>query len=293
MFDGFETRRIDTGQATIHCRVGGSGPPLLLLHGCPETHLMWHRVVETLARRFTVVAADLRGYGDSSKPSGAPDHSNYSFRAMAADQRQVMATLGFDRFRAVGHDRGARVLHRMALDSPHVLERIVLLDILPTIVLYERTDATFARAYWEWFFFVQGSDFPERLLSADPEAFLRHELGDLVDDGTIPGPVWTEYLRALSSREAMHGMCEDYRAGAGIDLKHDRADADRLVVCPLQVLWGARNVIWERFDVLEVWRRFAREVQGGEIDSGHYIAEQAPEATLEAMLPFLQRPVRR
>ena len=287
MFEGFETLRVDTAEATIHCRVGGEGPPLLLLHGCPETHLMWHKLAGALAQRFTVVAGDLRGYGDSSKPRGGPDHSNYSFRAMASDQRRLMAALGFQRFLAAGHDRGARVLHRMALDHAEALERMVLLDILPTLVLYEKTDAQFATAYWEWFFFVQQPDFPERLLAADPDAFLEHELGNLVADGTIPPAVWEEYRRVLSDPEAMHGMCEDYRAGASIDLEHDRADAGRRISCPVQVLWGSQNPIWQRFDMLAIWREFASAVTGRAIDSGHYIVEEAPDAALAAMLPFL------
>jgi haloacetate dehalogenase len=289
LFEGFENHRVDTTQTTINCRVGGAGPPLLVLHGCPQTHLMWHKLVPTLARRFTVVASDLRGYGDSSKPRGAADHTNYSFRAMAADQHELMATLGFERFSAVGHDRGARVLHRMALDQPDILDRLVLLDILPTTVLYDHADAQFAQAYWEWFFFVQRPDFPERVLSADPERFLRHELGDLVDNGTIPQTVWGEYLRVLDSELAMHTMCEDYRAGASIDLQHDRADADLRIACPVQILWGARNPIWERFDMLAIWRAHARAVQGAPIDSGHYLPEEAPDATLKAILPFLSQ----
>ncbi len=286
-FEGFTTERIRTAGATIHCRVGGAGPALLLLHGCPQTHLMWHKVVGTLSRSFTVVASDLRGYGESSKPRGAADHSNYSFRAMADDQVEVMAALGFERFSAAGHDRGARVAHRMALDHPGVLERLVVLDILPATVLYEEADAEFARTYWEWFFFVQEADFPERLLASDPEAFLRHEIGGLVDDGTVPPETWEEYLRVLSSADAMHGMCEDYRAGASVDLEHDRADSGRLVSCPLQILWGGRNRVWERFDMIEVWRRFAADVRGSEIDAGHYLVEEAPRETLGEMLSFL------
>jgi haloacetate dehalogenase len=287
-FEGFGLEQmVTTAGSTIRFRVGGDGPPLLLLHGCPQTHVMWHKVAITLSRSFTVVASDLRGYGDSSKPRGATDHSNYSFRAMAADQLEVMAALGFGRFLAAGHDRGARVIHRMALDHPGALEKVVMLDILPTTVLYAEADAQFATAYWEWFFFIQAADFPERLLSANPEAFLRHEIGGLLDNGTIPPTVWQEYRRVLSSENAMHAMCEDYRAGASIDLEHDKADAGRLVNCPMQVLWGARNSVWARFDMIRVWRGFARHVEGRAIDAGHYLVEEAPRETLEAMLPFL------
>jgi haloacetate dehalogenase len=288
LFEGFSTERVAVGDAVIHCRVGGSGPPLLLLHGCPQTHLMWHKLAPTLARHFTVVASDLRGYGDSSKPRGLPDHENYSFRAMAADQVGLMAKLGFGSFSAAGHDRGARVLHRMALDHADSLGRLVFLDILPTSVLYGRTDRQFASAYWEWFFFIQDHDFPETLLAAAPEAFLRYEIGPLVDDGTIPAAVWDGYLRALSGDGAMHGMCEDYRAGATIDLAHDAADAHRRIASPLLVLWGERNPVWQRFDMLGTWRQFADHVSGGAIDAGHYLAEEAAGQVLERILPFLR-----
>jgi haloacetate dehalogenase len=286
-FARFASRRIAVDGATIHCRIGGSGPPLLLLHGCPQSHLMWHKIADELAGRFTVVAADLRGYGDSSKPPGTPRHDNYSFRVMAADQIETMAALGFRRFMAVGHDRGARVLHRMALDHPQALSRIALLDILPTSILYGSADRTFASAYWEWFFFTQAADFPEEVLSANPAAFLRHELGTLLDTGIIPPDVWDEYLRVISGKTAMHGMCEDYRAGASIDLEHDAADAQRQLACPVMILWGDRNPIWARFDMLDVWRRFASIVEGGPLPAGHYIAEEVPEELLSRLQPFL------
>jgi len=272
----------------IHCRIGGEGPPLLLLHGCPQTHLMWRRLAPALSREFTIVASDLRGYGDSGKPQGLPDHANYSFRRMATDQIELMTRLGFDKFSAVGHDRGARVLHRMALDFPDRLQRLAFLDILPTTVLYEQTDRHFANAYWEWFFFTQGQGFPEKLLSADPESFLRYELGHLVDDGTIGPDVWKEYLRVLRDKAAMHGMCEDYRAGATIDLAHDAADAGRRIGVPLLLLWGARNPVWERFDMIGTWQRFAKNVVGSPIQAGHYLAEEAPERVLDELLPFMR-----
>jgi haloacetate dehalogenase len=287
MFDQFLSRDVDLHNVRIHCRMGGSGPPLLLLHGCPQTHVMWHKVAPALAKHFTVVASDLRGYGDSSKPRGRVDHANYSFRAMAADQLEVMSNLGFESFSAVGHDRGARVLHRMALDRPEALSRVALLDILPTPHLYGHTDRTFATRYWEWFFFVQECDFPETLLAGNPEAFLRHELGELVDSGVIGAEAWREYLRALSDPAVMHGMCEDYRAGATIDLEHDAADAARKVSCPLMLLWGDENPIWRRFDMLEVWRQYAVAVVGASVRAGHYLAEEAPDQVLAELLPFL------
>jgi haloacetate dehalogenase len=286
-FSGFDTRLIEVNGASMFTRVGGSGPPLLLLHGCPQTHLMWRKVAGSLAERFTVVATDLRGYGGSSKPRGLPNHENYSFRAMATDQVEVMKHFGYSKFSAIGHDRGARVLHRMALDHPTALDRVTFLDILPTSVLYQTADRTFAFAYWEWFFFIQPADFPETLLAANPESFLRHELGSLVDAGVISVDVWQEYLRVLSSKEAMHAMCEDYRAGATIDLEHDARDARRRIDIPLLLLWGARNPIWSRFDMLDVWRRFAANVTGKPLDVGHYLAEEAPLQLLEQIMPFL------
>ena len=286
-FEGFKSHFIDVSGARIHCRVGGDGPPLLLLHGCPQSHFMWHKLAPALSLRFTVIASDLRGYGDSSKPQGLPDHANYSFRAMAGDQVELMAKLGFSSFSAVGHDRGARVLHRMALDSPTALHKAALLDILPTKVLYENTDKQFASAYWEWFFFIQGGGLPEKLLSADPEAFLRYEIGHLVDSGVIGGAAWAEYLRVLQGEAAMHGMCEDYRAGASIDLEHDTVDKGRLAEVPMLLLWGELNPIWQKFDMLEVWRQHVTSVTGRGIRSGHYLAEEAPNQVLDALLPFL------
>lgn len=286
-FESFESKFIDVGDAKIHCRMGGDGPALLLLHGCPQTHYMWHKLAPALSQRFTVIASDLRGYGDSSKPQGLPDHANYSFRAMARDQVELMEKLGFASFLAVGHDRGARVLHRMALDWPAALRKAALLDILPTKVLYEQTDKQFASAYWEWFFFIQEGDFPEKLLGANPEAFLRYELGHLVENGVIGSTAWQEYLRALQDEAAMHGMCEDYRAGASIDLEHDAVDQGRLAEVPLLLLWGELNPVWQRFNMLDVWRLFAKSVTGKGIRSGHYLAEEAPSDVLAALLPFL------
>jgi haloacetate dehalogenase len=287
LLESFATHDIQVTDATIHCQVGGSGRPLLLLHGCPQTHVMWHKVAPALANHFTVVASDLRGYGDSSKPRGLPDHSNYSFRAMATDQVEVMTSLGFKSFSAVGHDRGARVLHRMALDQPETLTRVALLDILPTSFLYAHADRDFAAKYWEWFFFIQAHDFPEQMLSGNPEALLRYELGALADRGVVVPEAWREYLRVLSSPDAMHGMCEDYRAGASIDLEHDAADASRKILCPLMALWGNQNPVWRRFDMLEVWRKYAESVIGCGLDAGHYLAEEAPAAVLAHLLAFL------
>jgi haloacetate dehalogenase len=207
---------------------------------------------------------------------------------MAADQTALMTQLGFANFSAAGHDRGARVLHRMALDFPGRLQRLAFLDILPTTVLYEQTDRHFATSYWEWFFFAQGQGFPEKLLSVDPESFLRYELGHLADDGTIAPEIWNEYLRVLQGQASMHGMCEDYRAGATIDLAHDAADTGRRIEAPLLLLWGSRNPVWKRFDMIGTWQRFASSVVGHPIQAGHYIAEEAPDRVLEELVPFMR-----
>jgi haloacetate dehalogenase len=287
MFEGFTRHRIETSQSTtINLVAAGTGDGLLLLHGCPETLVMWHKIAPALADDFAVVASDLRGYGDSSKPLGASDHRTYSFRAMARDQVEVMTALGHDRFMVVGHDRGARVVHRMALDHPEAVTKAAVLDILPTLTLYEETDAQFARAYWEWFFFIQGYDFPETLIGAAPEEFLRYELGPLVDGGVIAQQAWEEYLRCIRDRAAIHAMCEDYRAGASIDLEHDRSDLDRKVTCPLLVLWGGENPIWRRFDMLDTWRQRAATVTGEALACGHYLPEEAPDATYARLHAF-------
>jgi haloacetate dehalogenase len=275
---------------TINAIVGGSGPPLLLLHGHPQTHAIWHRVAPRLAEQFTVVACDLRGYGDSSKPQGAPDHANYSKRAMAADMVAVMQSLGCATFRVLAHDRGARVAHRLALDHPQAVERMALLDIAPTLAMYEQTSDTFARAYWHWFFLIQPAPLPERLIDADPAAYVRDVMGRR-SAGLAPFDprALAEYQRCLALPGAAHGICEDYRAAATIDLEHDRFDRDagNRMALPLMVLWGEQGVVGRCFDPLAEWQRVAADVQGGALPCGHYIAEEAPDMLLERVLPFL------
>ena len=293
MFDGFETRRVATSGAEINLRLGGSGPPLLLLHGYPQTHVMWHRVAPYLAERFTVAAADLRGYGDSAKPASDPAHAAYSKRAMARDQVEVMSSLGFERFAVVGHDRGARVAHRMALDHPDRVERAAVLDICPTLAMYERTDMAFASGYYHWFFLIQPYDLPERLIAADPDFYLESKTGGFGLDPrkdvseTFDPAALEDYKRCFRDPAAIHASCEDYRAAATIDLEHDRADLNRKIACPLLALWGTQGLVGQQFDVLGLWRERAGDVTGRSIDCGHYLAEEAPADTLAALQAFL------
>jgi haloacetate dehalogenase len=274
----------------IHGMAGGEGPPLLLLHGHPQTHAIWHKVAPRLAEHFTVLACDLRGYGDSSKPAPEPDHAGYSKRAMAADMLAVMRAHGFERFAVMAHDRGARVAHRLLADHPQAVERAVLLDIAPTLAMYEGANDSFARAYWHWFFLIQPAPLPERLIEADPQAYVRDVMGRR-SAGLAPFDprALAEYARCLALPGTARGICEDYRAAAGIDLEHDRADRDagRMLDTPLLVLWGRDGVVARCFDPLREWRRLAAHVDGEALPCGHYIPEEAPEALLARALPFL------
>ncbi len=279
MFEGFKRVQVDTGEVTIHAVIGGKGQPLLLLHGYPQTHVIWHKVAPHLAERFTVIAADLRGYGDSGKPAGAPDHSNYSKRVMARDQVELMRQLGFERFLLAGHDRGARVAHRLALDHPERVLKLAVLDISPTLKMYESTNREFAQAYYHWFFLIQPSPFPEKLIGGNAEFYLRKKIGG-GSAGLAPftAEALDEYRRCFTP-ETIHGSCEDYRAAASIDLEQDRADiqAGRKVTCPLLTLWGQRGVIERCFSPLEDWAEVAMQVRGRALPGGHYLAEELPD----------------
>jgi haloacetate dehalogenase len=289
MLEGFTTTMIETSGAAICTSYGGNGPPLLLLHGYPETRLMWHKIAPRLAEHFSVVAPDLRGYGDSSKPSGGPDHAGYSKRAMALDQVEVMRALGFPRFRLVGHDRGARVAHRLCLDHPDAVERVALLDIAPTATMYAATSKAFATAYYHWFFLIQPYDLPERLLGGAPDAYLDALFGRLGQGGHAFDPaIVAEYKRCFRDPATIHATCEDYRAAAGIDLDHDAADAERKVGCPLLVLWGEKGVVGRLFDPIAAWRAKASDVRGNPLPCGHFLPEESPEETLAALLRFLR-----
>ncbi len=290
LFPGFSARRVAVADTEIECVVGGSGPPLLLLHGYPQTHAMWHRVAPALAQTYTVVCADLRGYGDSGKPSSDAAHAPYSKRAMATDMVQLMATLGHARFRLVGHDRGGRVSHRLAMDHPAAVERMAVLDISPTRIMFRATDQAFATAYYHWFFLIQPFDLPERLIGADPLYYLHKKLAGWGSGGGIFDPrAMAEYERCFADPATIHATCEDYRAAAGIDLEHDDADvaAGRKVQCPLLVLWGDKGVVHRLYDPVADWNSVAVDVRGRALTSGHYLAEEAPAATLEALQEFL------
>jgi haloacetate dehalogenase len=263
-------------------------PPLLLLHGFPQTLAMWHKVAERLQRNFALVIPDLRGYGDSDKPDSPPDHSAYSKRTMALDVLSLMRSFGFEEFLVCGHDRGGRVAHRLALDHPQTVRRLALLDISPTLSMYERTTMEFARAYYHWFFLIQPEPLPETLIGAAPSFYLRAKLGGWGSEGLAPfdARALAEYERCFAQRGAVHAMCEDYRAAAAIDLEHDRADSARLIDCRTHVLWGERGVVQRLFTPLEDWQaKCAQEVTGRALPTGHYIAEESPDllvAELEA-----------
>jgi haloacetate dehalogenase len=291
LFPEFATHDLDAPGARIRVRTGGGGPPVLLLHGYPQTHAIWHRMAGPLAARFTVVAADLRGYGDSGKPVSAPDHAPYSKRTMAQDMVDAMGLLGFDGFHVVGHDRGGRVGHRLALDHAPRVRSLTVLDIAPTLAMYEATSMEFARAYYHWFFLIQPPPLPERLIGADPEFYLREKLRGW-SQGRWPfdETAFAEYLRCFRNPATIHASCEDYRAAATIDLQHDRADRDagRRVRCPVLALWGERGTIHRCFRPLEEWRRVADgAVTGGPLPSGHYLPEEVPDAVLVELLSFL------
>ena len=289
MFEGFTPARIETAGAQIQFRSGGRGPPLLLLHGYPQTHAMWHKLAPALARHFTVICPDLRGYGDSSKPPSGEDHAGYSKRAMAADQAELMSKLGFERFQAVGHDRGARVLHRLCLDHPDRIERAALLDIIPTAEVFARTDKALATYYYHWFFLIQPHDLPERLIGGAPDFFLDRALRSWGGRAEVFTPeAVAEYRRCFRDPATIHATCEDYRAGASIDLEHDAADADRKVACPLLILWGEKGVVGRLYEPLAIWREKARHVEGAALPCGHFLPEEAPEETLTALHKFLR-----
>jgi haloacetate dehalogenase len=292
VLEGWERQEVDVDGTRIHAVVGGEGPPVLMLHGYPESHLMWHQVAPELAERHTVVLADLRGYGGSSRPASVADHASYSKRAMAADQVGLMRRLGFETFALVGHDRGARVAHRLCLDHPEAVSRVALLDIVPTRHVFAHVDRALAQGYYHWFFLAQDPDLPEHLIGADPGYWVRRKLaqwsGTAGIDAFAPEAV-EQYVRCFSDPDVIRASCEDYRAGASIDLEHDEVDAaaGRRVECPTLVLWGAEGFVARAYDVLDVWRAYAADVRGRALGCGHFLAEEKPDGTLAALDDFL------
>ena len=288
MFEGFESKRVTTKGTEINVKVAGNGPPLLLLHGYPQTHVIWHKIAPRLAEDFTVVVTDLRGYGDSGKPLSDAEHTPYSKRALAADQVEVMLSLGFSKFSVVGHDRGGRVAHRMVRDYPDRIGKIAVLDIAPTATMYGATDKKFASAYYHWFFLIQPNGLPEHMIGCDPEFYLSRKLAAWGKaNGAITEEAFKEYLRCFSKPETIHATCEDYRASAGIDLEHDAANADEKIDNPLLVLWGQEGFVASAYDVLKTWQDVASNVSGHAVSGGHFLPEEAPDETLKALLEFL------
>jgi haloacetate dehalogenase len=288
MFEGFTTRMVAGEGADIHLRLGGQGPPLLLLHGYPQTSAMWHRVAPGLAERHTVVAPDLRGYGRSAKPPSDPDHHTYSKRAMALDMVRVMAELGFDAFAVAGHDRGGRVGYRMALDHPQVVTRLAVLDIVPTYAMWQRMDRELAMATYHWLFLAQPDGLPETLIGADPAWWVREQLRRWAGQGaTFADEAMDEYVACFADPAAIHASCEDYRAGATVDERHDAADLGRRrIACPLLVLWGSDGIARRAEDPLAAWRPWCDDVRGQGVPGGHFLPEESPAGTLAALTAF-------
>ena len=265
----------------------GAGPPLLLLHGYPQTGYMWHKIAPRLAEDFTVVVADLRGYGDSDKPTSSEDHAVYSKRAMAADMMAVMTALGHSQFFIAGHDRGGRVAHRLARDYPKAVTKLAVLDIAPTAMMYDTTDMHFATSYYHWFFLIHPTPFPETLIGSDPKFFLESKMQHWGKDRTaITNDAFDEYLRCFSNPDTIHASCEDYRASASIDLEHDAADVGLKLDIPLLVLWGATAMVGNKYDMLCAWQEVATDVTGFAVPGGHYLPEESPDETYQALLDF-------
>lgn len=290
MFEGFRDARAEIDGVEIAYWIGGSGPPVLLLHGFPQSRALWARVAPDLAQHFTVVCADLRGYGQSSKPPAPPDAANYSFRAMARDQLGLMRSLGFETFALVGHDRGGRAAHRLAVDAPEAVSRLVVMDIVPTHTIFMRADRHLAAVYWHWYFLQQPWPFPERLIGADPDFFYETCLfgwGAAGPDDFAADQL-AEYRRCWRDPAMIHGSCADYRAAAGVDFQNDAADLDAKVQCPTLVLYGGQGAMGKMFDLEKEWRAFCTNMTAEAMPGGHFFIDQHPQETVEKLLRFLQ-----
>ncbi|MDX6281986.1 MAG: haloacetate dehalogenase [Kribbellaceae bacterium] len=290
MFEGFDSFEITTSGTTIRGRTGGGGPPVLLLHGIPETHLMWHRVAPGLAERFTVVATDLRGFGDSGKPPTDHDHAPYGMRSLAQDQLEVMNALGHESFAVAGHDRGARCGYRLALDHPEAVTKLAVLDVVPTCDVFDRADKRFSLGYWVWSFLAAPEPVPETLVAGAPDVFVNHMLdgwSELAD--AFPAEVRAEYIAKFRDPATVHAICEEYRAAATLDHEQDAADRrwGRRIKCPVLALWDPGGAVGTWYEPLEVWRGWADDVSGGPVAAGHFMAEEAPVETTKRLLEFL------
>ncbi|MGV9212465.1 alpha/beta fold hydrolase [Micromonospora sp. RB23] len=291
MFDGFEEFDIVTTGATIHGRRGGDGPPVLLLHGIPETHLMWHKVAPRLAEHFTVVATDLRGWGGSGAPPSSPDHEPYGMRAIARDQIEVMRSLGYDRFHLVGHDRGARCAYRLALDAPDVVTRLAVMDVVPVGDVYDRADRAFSLSYWVWSFLAAPEPVPERFIAAAPEVLVDYMLQSWPEvKDSFPPEVRAAYVEQFTRPDTVHAICEEFRAAATLDYDQDQADrGSRKIACPLLFLWSQHGQVATLYDdPVAIWRQWADDVRGAPVPAGHFIPEEAPDETVRHLLDFLR-----
>ena len=289
MFEQFKQDKINVNGININYKIGGKGEPLLLLHGYPQSHILWRKIAPLFAENYTVICSDLRGYGDSDKPESDKSHLAYSKKKMGLDQNELMKKLGFNEYFLVGHDRGGRVAHKMAIDYKENIKKISVLDIVPTSHVFKNTNALLARRYYHWFFLIQSFPHPETMIGNDPEYYIRSKLKMWgANDEYLTEDVLQEYLRCFTP-ETIHASCEDYRAGASIDLKHHEEDLHKKISCPLQVLWGAKATVEELYDPVKVWKEWAINVEGKSIDCGHFLPEESPIETYDAIIKFLKK----
>lgn len=290
LFSGFETHHITTDIGDFPVRVGGEGPAVLCLHGYPQTHAMYHKLAPLLSEKYTLILPDLRGYGAAPKPPTDEAHSPYCKKAMAKDMFQIMTALGYDRFRLVGHDRGGRVAHRLAKDYSNHVSQLTVLDIAPTLAMYESTNMAFATAYYHWFFLIQAAPLPEQMIGADPEFYLRQKfkMWSRAQDW-LSEEAFACYLEAFKHKDTIHATCEDYRAAATVDLIHDRADFEQKLNMPVQALWGVQGFVGRQYNVIKEWQKVANTVTGHPVSGGHFLPEEATEETADALLSFWEQ----